>query len=158
MIGWDEIGLVSLDSPFVLQYWLSSSNAVAGSDQGGQIIASPASHAYLDMKYDESTPIGLSWAGFSDVRDAYEWDPLELGLAEANVIGLEGPLWTETVESAADIDFMMFPRLLGYAEIGWSRRDGRNWEEYRERLAEHGPRLDAHQVAFFRSPLVDWAP
>lgn len=157
MIGWDEIGLVDLDSPFLLQYWLSLSNAVAGSDQGAQIIASPASQAYLDMKYDESTPIGLSWAGFTDVRDAYEWDP-QLGFRDADVIGLEGPLWTETVESAADIDFMMFPRLLGYAEIGWSPRDGRNWEEYRERLAEHGPRLEAHEVGFFRSPLVDWAP
>jgi hexosaminidase len=56
----------------------------------------------------------------------------------------------------ADIDFMMFPRLLGYAEIGWSPRDGRDWEDYRGRLAQHGPRLDARGVGFYRSPLVDW--
>jgi hexosaminidase len=52
----------------------------------------------------------------------------------------------------------MFPRLLGYAEIGWSPRDGRNWEEYSARLAQHGARLDAHRVAFYRSPLIDWPP
>jgi len=108
------------------------------------------------MKYDASTPIGMSWAGFIDVRVAYDWDPVLEGLTEADVIGLEAPLWTETVSTAADVDFMMFPRLLGYAEIGWSPRAGRDWEEYRERLAQHGPRLQARGVAFYRSPLIDW--
>ncbi|MBW2687059.1 MAG: family 20 glycosylhydrolase, partial [Deltaproteobacteria bacterium] len=158
MIGWDEISSADLDPPFLLQYWLNLSNAQEGRDQGAQMIASPASQAYLDMKYDESTPVGQAWAGFIDVRDAYEWDPVPQGFAETDVIGLEGPLWTETVEDAADVDFMMFPRLLGYAEIGWSPRDGRTWEEYRDRLAQHGPRLDARDVAFYRSPLVDWPP
>jgi hexosaminidase len=156
MIGWDEIGTADLDPPFLLQYWLSLPNTLLGRDRGAPIIASPATRAYLDMKYDASTPIGLAWAGFTDVRDAYEWDPVEGGLSDADVIGLEAPLWTETIDDAAGIDLMMFPRLLGHAEIGWSIREGRGWEEYRERLAEHAPRLDARNVAFFRSPLVDW--
>jgi len=158
MIGWDEIGPAGLHPPFLLQYWLSLASARQGRDQGAKIIASPAAHAYLDMKYDESTPIGLAWAGFTDVRDAYEWDPVQPGLAEEDVIGLEAPLWTETMDDAAEIDFMMFPRLLGYAEIGWSPRDGRSWQEYRERLAQHGARLDARGIGFYRSPLVDWPP
>lgn len=156
MVGWDEIGVAKLDPPFLAQYWLNASNAMAAQLQGAQIIASPADHAYLDMKYDESTPIGQAWAGYTDVRDAYDWDPVPEGLAEADVVGLEAPLWTETVADVADIDLMMFPRLLGYAEIGWSPRDGRSWDEYRERLAAHGLRLDAWNVGFFQSPLVDW--
>ncbi len=36
---------------------------------------SPAPHTYLDQKYDETTELGLTWAGAVDVRDAYEWDP-----------------------------------------------------------------------------------
>lgn len=156
MIGWDEIGAVDLEPPFVLQYWLDLSNTVAGRDQGAKVIASPARNAYLDMKYDESTPIGLSWAGFVDVRKAYEWDPIPQLLSESDVLGVESPLWTETVIDAADIDLLMFPRLLGHAEIGWSPNEGRSWEEYRDRLAHHGARLDGRNVGFYRSPLVDW--
>ncbi|MGB8329860.1 MAG: beta-N-acetylhexosaminidase [Polyangiales bacterium] len=156
MIGWDEIGVANLDPPFLVQYWLNLSNALAGRGQGAQVIASPAARAYLDMKYDESTPIGQFWAGYTDVLDAYDWDPVPEGLVEADVVGLEAPLWTETVSDAAGVDFLMFPRLLGYAEIGWSPRDGRDWDDYRERLAEHGPRLDARNVGFFRSPSIDW--
>ena len=156
MVGWGEIGRADLRSPFLAQHWLILEDAFAARDDGARIIASPATSAYLDMKYNESTPIGQAWAGFIDVRVAYEWDPVLEGLLEADVIGLEAPLWTETVAMVADIDFMMFPRLLGYAEIGWSPRDGRDWEDYRGRLAQHGPRLDARGVGFYRSPLVDW--
>lgn len=108
------------------------------------------------MKYDESTPIGPAWAGFNDVRDAYDWDPVGEGLAEADIAGVESPLWTETVMSVDDLDFMMFPRLIGVAEIGWSPLDARAWEEYRLRLAAQAPLLEAKGVNFFRSPAVDW--
>jgi hexosaminidase len=158
MIGWDEIGTVDLDPPFVVQHWLNASSTLAGSEQGARVIASPARYAYLDMKYDESTPIGLSWAGFVDVRTAYEWDPVLQGLSESDTLGVESPLWTETVIEVEDIDLLMFPRLLGHSEIGWSPRGGRSWEEYRDRLAHHGARLGARGVGFYRSPLVDWVP
>jgi len=156
MIGWDEIGTVALEAPFIVQYWLNLQNAVAGRDRGAHVIASPARNAYLDMKYDASTPVGLSWAGFVDVRTAYEWDPVPQLLSESDVLGVESPLWTETVDTVDDIDLLMFPRLLGHAEIGWSPKGGRTWKEYRSRLAHHGPRLDARGVGFYRSPLVDW--
>jgi hexosaminidase len=51
---------------------------------------------------------------------------------------------------------MVFPRLLGIAEIGWSPRENRTWESYRARLAAHGPRLTAMGVNFFASPEVPW--
>jgi hexosaminidase len=156
MIGWDEIGSVDLDPPFVIQYWLNLPNTYAGRDRGARVIASPARYVYLDMKYDELTPVGLSWAGFIDVRTAYEWDPVPQLLSESDVLGVESPLWTETIDEVKEIDLLMFPRLLGHAEIGWSPADGRSWEDYRERLAHHGARLDARGVGFYRSPLVDW--
>ena len=150
------VGRANLEPPFLAQHWFAPVSALQARDQGALLIASPAANAYLDMKYDESTPIGLTWAGFTDVRDAYEWDPVSQGLVEGDIVGLEAPLWTETVDSLDDIEFMVFPRLLGYAEIGWSRREDRGWDEYRVRLADHGRRLAARNVSFFQSPLVDW--
>ncbi len=51
---------------------------------------------------------------------------------------------------------MAFPRLLGYAEIGWSPATRRNWDEYRLRLGAHGHRLTALGVHFYQSSQVDW--
>jgi hexosaminidase len=51
---------------------------------------------------------------------------------------------------------MVFPRLCGHAEIGWSPAAGRGFDEYKGRLAHHGKRLEALGVDFYRSSLISW--
>ncbi|MCX8068614.1 MAG: beta-N-acetylhexosaminidase [Anaerolineae bacterium] len=157
MIGWEEIAQARLAPTSVAQVW-HGAMAQQAVQRGVKVILSPASKVYLDMKYNPSTPLGLSWAGYVEVRDAYDWDPANLleGITEENILGVEAPLWTETIQTQDDMDWMVFPRLIGVAEIGWSPRDSRNWEEYCLRLAAHGLRLEAMGVRFYRSPQVPW--
>lgn len=162
-VGWQEMGRIPLLPATVIQHWLvdpaQSEATLHAVEQGASIIMSPASKTYLDMKYDATTEWGLQWAGFVEVRDAYEWDPAAVlaGLGEEAIAGIEGALWTETITRRDAIDFMTFPRLPGLAETGWSPRAGRSWDEYRARLAQHGPRLAAFGVNYYRSPQVPWA-
>jgi hexosaminidase len=156
MIGWEEIGKAPLTSPVVAQWWRDEALVGAAAAQGAVVIASPATHAYLDMIYDLDSHVGTMWAGATSVEDGYSWDPLDAGLADGQLMGVEAPLWTETVDLLEDVEFLVFPRLLGHAEIGWSDREGRSWDEYRDRLAHHGQRLDRWGVNFYRSPEVDW--
>jgi len=76
-------------------------------------------------------------------------------LEESDILGIEAPLWTETVLTMKDVEYMVFPRLLGIAELAWSAK-GQNWEEYRQRLAAHGRRMEAMDINFYRAPDVDW--
>jgi hexosaminidase len=165
MIGWEEIVQAPLRPGTLAQHWSTATGSEEGTElarqavaQGVKLVMSPANHAYLDMKYDPSTPLGLSWAGFVEARDSYEWDPATLvdGVGERDVAGVESALWSETLEDIDDIEFMAFPRLPGLAEIGWSPREGRSWEEYRVRLAAQGPRWETQGVDFYRSPQVQW--
>ena len=157
MIGWEEIARADLHPQSIAQHW-SSDLAARAVDQGVQVILSPASRAYLDMQYDSTTPLGPHWAGYIEVRDAYDWDPATLvpGIAEKDILGVEAPLWTETVRTRADIDHMAFPRLAAIAEVAWSPSEANSWANFRERLAGHGPRLTAMGVGFYRSPQIDW--
>jgi hexosaminidase len=158
VIGWDEIALASLIPNTIAQWWASAKNANAAVSQGAKILISPARKAYLDMKYDRSTKLGLNWAGYIDIDTGYSWDPATLvpGIDKENIIGIEAPLWTETITNMDEIEFMVFPRLPGYAEIGWTRPASRNWEEYKNRLGKHGERLRAMGVDFYPSGLVNW--
>jgi hexosaminidase len=99
----------------------------------------------------------LTWAGFVSVKDAYDWEPGSYmdGLEASGILGVEGPLWTETVQTMSDIEYMAFPRLPGIAELAWSPK-GQSWDEYRQRLASHGKQMEAMGISFFRSPDVDW--
>jgi hexosaminidase len=155
-IGWNEIGNAELSPGTIVQQWKGAGYQHA-KQQGAKIILSPATKVYLDMKYDASTPLGLDWAGLVSVKDSYDWEPGSFmeGLEESDLLGLEAPLWTETVQTMKDIEFMTFPRLLGVAELAWSPK-GQRWEEYRQRLAAHGERMEAMGINFFKSPDVDW--
>ena len=158
MIGWDEITLAKLDKRSIAQYWASADNAKNAVEQDVKVIISPASKAYLDMQYDSISPLGLHWAGYIKVDTGYNWDPtkLEKEIGRNNILGIEAPLWTETVTNRADMEYLVFPRLAGYAEIGWSPVDGKNWEEYKLRLAAHGNQYDTWGINYYRSKLVPW--
>jgi hexosaminidase len=77
-------------------------------------------------------------------------------VGKASILGVEAPLWTETVTKMADIEYLTFPRLPGIAEIGWTPATLRAWDEYKVRLGAHGKRLEAMGVNFYRSPKVSW--
>ena len=155
-IGWSEIGEAELDARTIAQHW-SGAAYQGAKEQGCKIILSPANKTYLDMKYDATTALGLNWAGFISVKDSYDWEPGTYveKLEESDILGLEAPLWSETLITIKDIESMAFPRLPGLAELAWSPK-GRNWHEYKERLANHGRHMEALGVNFFKSPDVDW--
>ena len=101
----------------------------------------------------------MDWTGQdSEVKQAYDWDPAHIleGVSEDAILGIEAPLWTETVSTVGDMDYMLFPRLPGCAEIGWTPQEKRCWEDYHLRLATHAPRMAGMGIKFYRSPQVDW--
>ncbi len=158
VIGWEDISASTLTANSLIQHWNNGTTTLNGVQQGAKVIMSPASKAYLDMKYSRQTKLGQTWAGLISIQTGYSWDPETQvsGLSESSIVGVEAPLWTETIVTRADIDYMTYPRLPGYAEIGWSPATGRNWTEYKVRLGAHGPRLTALGVNFFRSSEVPW--
>ncbi len=158
MIGWDEIAHAAIDASDVVQYWAKDKNAVMGVEKGAKVLLSPSKRMYLDMKYDSTTHIGLDWAALIEVDQAYNWHPETLveGIDKENILGLESPLWTETVETMDDIEYLVFPRLIGHAELGWSKPEHRDWNSYKQRLADHGQRLKAKGVDFYKSSLIPW--
>jgi hexosaminidase len=90
MIGWDEIGPATLDPSSIVQLYRPKAVPREAVAQGAKVILSPADRAYLDMKYRAATPIGLSWAGMVELRDAYDWEPATRldGVPESAILGI----------------------------------------------------------------------
>jgi hexosaminidase len=158
MIGWEEITQSKLSSNSVVQYWRKTNYVSEGLKQGNRVIFSPSSKVYMDMKYNPETELGLNWAGYIEVSDSYNWDPLTQinGISDKQILGVEAPLWTETILNFSNIEFMLFPRLPGIAEIGWSPSTKRNWNEYKRRLANHGNYWEKIGMNFYKSPEINW--
>jgi len=158
MIGWEEIAQGNINEDAIAQHWASAKYAVMTVEKGAKVLMSPSKKAYIDMQYDSTTKLGLHWAAYIEVDAGYNWDPATNveGVTQANIVGVEAPLWSETITNMDDIEYMLFPRLPGYAEIGWTPSENRNWEEYKVRLGRHGQRMTALNIGFYRSKLVPW--
>ena len=166
-IGWHEMGRsAALPRGTVGQYWSFTTPQPGAAEharsflaQGGPLIMSPADVAYLDMKYDAASELGLVWAeGPTSVRASYEWDPAQIvpGVGDEQLLGVEAPICSETLRTIDDVEAMALPRLACIAEIAWSPRAGRSWESFEPRLAGLGPLLDARGVRYYRAPEVSW--
>lgn len=168
-IAWHEAGRVAdLPRGTVGQYWDyvepregAAADAQAFVDGGGAVILSPSDAAYLDMKYDDGFHLGLAWAdGPTSVERSYAWEPSAVlpALREEDVLGVEAPLWSETVGSLDDLDSLAFPKLPGIAEIAWSPKDAaaRSWDSVRTRIAALAPAWQAEGVRFHASEEIPW--
>ncbi|MFI9819230.1 beta-N-acetylhexosaminidase [Streptomyces sp. NPDC052013] len=165
VIGWHQLTGATPAKGALAQYWGLDGTSSAEKEQvaaaaraGTGLILSPADRAYLDMKYDKDTPLGLSWAGYVEVQRSYDWDPAAYlpGVPASAIRGVEAPLWTETLENSAHVEYMAFPRLPGVAELGWSPAATHDWADYRVRLASQAPRWEALGIGYHRSPQVPW--
>lgn len=158
MIGWDEMAIAKLDSSSIAQFWASEENAQKAVAQGMKVILSPAKKAYLDMQYDSLSPLGLHWAGYIPVDTAYQWNPASYtaGLDRDDILGVEAPLWSETISELSELEYLAFPRLPGYAELAWSKEENRDWESYRLRLAAQAPYFRRMEINYYKSPLIPW--
>ena len=169
-IAWHEAGACDDLAPGTIgQYW-GFVTPTDGMDEktrtfvrnGAQVILSPADAIYLDMKLAADSPLGLSWAnGPTSVQEAYAWEPAEIidGIAEDDILGVEAPMWSETLRTAGDLDAQAFPRIAAAAEIAWSQACGpeRTWQSFRTRVGALGPLWRSQGIAFTAAAEIDWA-
>lgn len=163
VMGWQEIAETTLPANSIAQYWgtddtKSRDLARKAAAQGAKVVLSPANRAYLDMKYNSSTPYGLSWAGYVSIQKSYSWNPSTLipNLPTTAVAGVEAPIWTETLDNLDKLEYMAFPRLPGIAELGWSPSTALDWTTYKTRLGAQGSRWDTLSINFYRAPEITW--
>jgi hexosaminidase len=155
-IAWDEIANGTLLPGTVIQYWRPDASITP--PPSTKLVLSPANKIYLDMKYNDATVLGLNWAGNVDVSVPYEWNPATLlpKVPETSILGIEAPIWSETLATMSDVEFMAFPRIAAVAEVAWSPQDSRQWAEFKARLGAQAPRWAALGINAYWSPTIEW--
>ncbi|MGI5485968.1 beta-N-acetylhexosaminidase [Microtetraspora malaysiensis] len=161
VVGWHDIVNATPLPSTVAQFWGTTSRNAAvtsAAQRGTKIIMSPANLTYLDMKYNSRTTLGQNWAAYIDVKNAYGWNPGAYlsGVGESSVLGVEAPLWTETLQTLTDLEYMAFPRLPAIAELGWSPYSTHDWKAFGQRLGAQGPRWHVMGLNYYRSTQVTW--
>ena len=158
MIGWEEVAQGNIDNNVIVQHWANPDYARMASEKGARIIMSPSTKVYLDMQYDSLTRLGLHWAAYIEADVSYNWDPATQveGVDPESIIGVEAPLWSETIDSMDDIEYLLFPRITAVAEVGWTPAEKRGWEGYSSRIGNHGARWKRMGINYYPSTKITW--
>jgi len=150
---------------FTLQVW----NNIRGNEDlayrlanaGYDVVLSSGTRLYADMAYsaDPDEP-GMNWAAYIDLDDIFDFIPLDAtrknvldptpdpalnGLTEygaQHLRGIEMTLFGENLRDPARIDYLLMPRLLAVAEMGWARDP--EWTQ----IGDAARVASAHQAAW----------
>jgi hexosaminidase len=139
MMGWNEIMGVSLHdyqdaaeakseqklaTESIVHFWKGDLGlATQAASSGYDIVNSLHSETYLDYDYN-AIPL----------TRAYAFDPVPSGLDlkyHDKVIGLGCQMWGEWIPTVGNMDFMVFPRIAAYAEAGWTRKENKDFENFK---------------------------
>ncbi|WP_282038097.1 family 20 glycosylhydrolase [Saccharicrinis aurantiacus] len=144
LIGWDEILEGGLAEGATVMSWQGVSGGIEAATHGHDVIISPNDDVYLNFyqsPYNEPTAI----AGLITMESLYHWSPMPEGLDakyQHHVLGAQGNVWTEYMKTEADVEYMVYPRLVAIAEILWTEDSLQNFQDFTRRMNYQYKRLD----------------
>jgi hexosaminidase len=153
IIGWDEILEGGLAPNAAVMSWRGEEGGITAAKQGHEVIMTPGSHCYLDhsqSKNEDSVTIG----GYLPIETVYSYDPVPAALSVGEtkyILGAQGNLWSEYLESPAKVEYMLFPRLAALSEVLWTYKNNKSWEDFEKRIPVVFERLDRQKVKYSKA-------
>lgn len=147
IIGWDEILEGGLAPNATVMSWRGEKGGIEAANQHHDVIMTPGHSCYFDHyqtedKYNEPLAIG----GKTTVADVYAYEPVpnELSAEERSyVLGAQGNVWTEYMDTTDDVEYMILPRMTALSEVVWTQKDAKNWDDFKSRLNTMRNRYDS---------------
>lgn len=151
IIGWDEILEGGLAPNATVMSWRGTSGAIEAAKEGHDVILTPGSHCYFDhyQSEDENEPLAIG--GFLPLEKVYHFNPIpeELTDKEATyVLGAQGNVWTEYMQTEKQVEYMAFPRVVALSEVVWSSPENKNYTDFINRLEQYQKRLDQLDINY----------
>lgn len=158
IIGWDEILEGGLAPNATVMSWRGEEGGIAAAKQNHDVIMTPGNWCYFDHYQDSAKTEPLAIGGLTPVREVYSYEPVpaQLSTDEAkHVLGAQANVWTEYIATSEHVEYMVYPRACAMAEVVWSPRESRNYDDFLARMSSHFKRLDEWNVNYARHILKD---
>lgn len=151
IIGWDEILEGGIAPNATIMSWRGMKGGIEAAKAKHDVIMTPTDHSYLDYGQGDPSTELLTIGGYLPLEKVYAFEPVppELSAEDAKyILGGQGNIWTEYIETGDKVEYMAFPRMLAMAEAVWSQKDNRNYKDFYDRMLATLPRLEKQGVNF----------
>lgn len=145
LIGWDEILEGGLAPEATVMSWRGEAAGFKSARMGHDVIMTPGNYMYFDFYQADPRYQPVAIGGYTPIRKVYSYNPIpqdSLTAEEAkHFLGVQANTWTEYIPTPEHLEYMMFPRALAVAEIGWTPQEKRDWQDFKPRVNAHIPVL-----------------
>ncbi|MFD2934534.1 glycoside hydrolase family 20 protein [Spirosoma flavum] len=151
IIGWDEILEGGLAPNATVMSWRGTEGGVAAAKQKHTVVMTPTGTCYMDYYQGNPATEPLAIGGYLPLDRVYAYEPMPAELSPAEqkyILGVQGNIWTEYTPTPEAVEYMVFPRAIAIAELGWMQAGPHNFEDFAQRLKNHLPRLAAVPVNY----------
>ena len=141
LIFWNEVlhgNTRPLGTDITIMAWVGADGAAKDAAQRGmKTILSPQIPYYINRRQSNlPTEPRSQGHGTETVEAVYNYVPMA-GIPadlQQQYMGVQANFWTEWVEEASVVQYLMFPRLAAVAEAGWTPQQLRKYPDFLERL------------------------
>lgn len=151
LIGWDEILEGGLAPNAAVMSWRGIKGGIAAAKEGHDVIMTPNSHMYFDHYQAPSENEPLAIGGFLNLSKVYSYEPLpeELSVEEQkHILGVQANLWAEYIPTFDHLEYMAMPRMAALAEVGWSPKEGKDFDNFFLRLSNLRGMYDSMDINY----------
>ena len=151
LVGWDEILQGGLAPGATVMSWRGQQGGITAANAGHDVVMAPTSHTYFDYYQGPSDKEPLAIGGDLPLEKVYGFEPVPQDIVSekaGHVLGVQGQLWGEFISTTRHLEYMAYPRAAALAEIGWSPKTARNYENFLARLQRHLRRFDVAGVNY----------
>lgn len=153
IIGWDEILEGGLAPSATVMSWRGEEGGIAAALMDHTVIMTPGGNGmYLDAYQGDPKIEPVTIGGYTLLEKTYSYNPIPDTLAAMGksdyILGVQGNTWSEYMYDEAKRDYMIFPRILAVAEIGWTNLDRKDYKDFERRIENAYVRLDGHAINY----------
>ena len=145
LVGWDEILEGGLAKTATVMSWRGMKGGIESAKAGHDVIMCPTSHCYFDYYQADPESSPAAFGGYTTLKKVYSFDPIppELSKSEKkHVLGAQGNLWTEYVQTPDRAQYRVLPRMTALSEVLWSGPGKKPYEDFYKRLHSLKKRFD----------------
>lgn len=155
VMGWDELTNSRIPDGAIIFGWQGLGQAGYKAGQAGHpFIMTPAQVSYLIRYQGPQWFEPRTYFGNNTLQTVYDYEPVQPdweAAAAARLMGVQASLWTEFVNTPADVDYLVFPRLAALAEVAWCPKGSKDWPGFLGRLDSLDTHLEAMGIGYARS-------
>ena len=137
IIGWDEILEGGLAPNAVVMSWRGIEGGIESARLGHNVIMTPENELYFNFHQSLKQTEPLAIGKYLPLQKVYQYEPIPEVLTDEQakyIWGAQANVWTEYLKTPAEVEYMVFPRVLALAEIVWTPASKKNYIHFISRL------------------------